>query len=67
MLLYANSNKGFVEIQPLLNKEVSNYARNNINEALSEIFSGLMSSKKFSSKIMEFYKTNGGYIPPNLK
>lgn len=67
MLLYADSNKGFVEIQPLLNKEVSSYARNNINEALSEIFSGLMSGKKFSSKIMEFYKTNGGYIPPNLK
>lgn len=67
MSLYANSDKAFVEIKPLLTKEVSIYACNNINEALSEIFTGLMSGKKFSSKIMEFYKTNGGYIPPNLK
>ncbi len=59
-------NEAFQKINPLLEKEVSIYSKSNINEALSEIFTGLMNGRKFSNKIMQFYKDNGGYITPNL-
>lgn len=61
MLLHTRADSYFQSMKEKLKELVSVYSANNPNEACSEIFTGLMSGKKYPKEIIELLEHYKGY------